>query len=70
MVLSHGTEEYVEFRKRIVRYKLFDGPLNNGNDVIFGIDEVIIGHTNEPEYRRLQNDEFMEAPTRTSALLS
>ena len=25
------------------------------------IDEVIIGHTNEPEYRRLQNNEFMEA---------
>jgi len=24
------------------------------------IDEVIIGHTNEPEYRRLQNNEFME----------
>ncbi len=25
------------------------------------IDEVIIGHTNEPEYRKLQNDELMEA---------
>ena len=25
------------------------------------IDEVIIGHTNEPEYKRLQNNEFMEA---------
>src|SRR5437763_2233342 len=25
------------------------------------IDEVILGHTNEPEYRRLQNHEFMEA---------
>lgn len=25
------------------------------------IDEVIIGHTNEPEYRRLQNNEYMEA---------
>jgi serine protein kinase len=25
------------------------------------IDEVIVGHTNEPEYRRLQNNEFMEA---------
>lgn len=25
------------------------------------IDEVIIGHTNEPEFRRLQNNEFMEA---------
>jgi len=25
------------------------------------IDEVIVGHTNEPEYRRLQNNEMMEA---------
>jgi serine protein kinase len=25
------------------------------------IDEVIIGHTNEPEYKRLENNEFMEA---------
>ena len=25
------------------------------------IDEVILGHTNEPEYRRLQSNEFMEA---------
>src|ERR1051326_541988 len=25
------------------------------------IDEVIIGHTNEPEHKRLQNNEFMEA---------
>ena len=25
------------------------------------IDEVILGHTNEPEFRRLQNNEYMEA---------
>ena len=25
------------------------------------IDEVILGHTNEPEYRRLEDNEFMEA---------
>jgi len=25
------------------------------------IDELIIGHTNEPEYRKLQNNEYMEA---------
>ncbi len=25
------------------------------------IDEVIVGHTNEPEYRKLQKNEFMEA---------
>jgi serine protein kinase len=25
------------------------------------IDEVILGHTNEPEYKRLQSNEMMEA---------
>ena len=25
------------------------------------IDEIILGHTNEPEFRKLQNNEFMEA---------
>lgn len=25
------------------------------------VDEVILGHTNEPEYRKLKNNEFMEA---------
>jgi serine protein kinase len=25
------------------------------------IDEVIVGHTNEPEYKKLENNEFMEA---------
>ncbi len=38
MILSHGTEEYVEFKKRIVRYKLFDDPIDGGKDAIFGID--------------------------------
>ena len=38
MILTHGTEEYVEFKKRIVRYKLFDDPIDHGRDAIFGID--------------------------------
>jgi len=38
MVLTHGTEEYTEFKKRIVRYKLFDDPIDHGKDGIFGID--------------------------------
>ena len=38
MILSHGTEEYVEFKKRITRFKLFDDPIDGGKDGIFGID--------------------------------
>ena len=38
MILTHGTEDYVEFKKRITRYKLFDDPIDGGKDAIFGID--------------------------------
>ena len=38
MILTHGTEEYVEFKKRITRYNLFDDPIDGGKDAIFGID--------------------------------
>ncbi len=38
MVLTYGTEEYVEFKKRITRYKLFDDPIDHGKDAIYGID--------------------------------
>ncbi len=38
MIVSHGTEEYTEFRKKIVRYKFFDDPIDDGADAIFGID--------------------------------
>ena len=35
--------------------------VEQANVPVADIDEVIIGHTNEPEYRKLQNNEFMEA---------
>ena len=38
MVMSHGTEEYKEFKKDIVRYKFFDDPFDHGKDAVFGID--------------------------------
>jgi serine protein kinase len=38
MILSYGTEEYVEFKKKIIRYKFFDDPINNGQDAIFGLE--------------------------------
>jgi len=38
MILSHGSEEYVEFKKRITRYHLFNDPIDGGRDAIFGID--------------------------------
>lgn len=38
MVLEAGTEEYVDFKKPIVRYKFFDDAANNGKDSVFGLD--------------------------------
>ena len=38
MVMHFGTEEYTEYKKRIIRYKFFDDPFDNGKDAVFGID--------------------------------
>ena len=38
LIASFGTEEYTEYKKRIVRYKFFDDPFDDGHDAVFGID--------------------------------
>ena len=38
MILSHGSEEYVEFKKRITHYHFFEDPLGEGRDAVFGLD--------------------------------
>lgn len=38
MILAAGTEEYVDFKKPIIRYKFFDDLDNNGKDAVFGLD--------------------------------
>jgi serine protein kinase len=38
MVIEAGTEEYVDFKKPVVRYKFFDDGKNNGKDAVFGLD--------------------------------
>ena len=38
MVMSYGTEEYIDCKKKIVRYKFFDDQENNGQDGVFGLD--------------------------------
>ncbi|MCA9564296.1 MAG: serine protein kinase, partial [Myxococcales bacterium] len=40
MVLSHGVEEYIDNRKRIVRYNFFSGKA--GGDAVFGLDIPIM----------------------------
>ena len=38
MVVSYGEEEYVDNKKRLVRYPFFNDPLDGGKDGIFGLD--------------------------------
>ncbi|MGK5086208.1 serine protein kinase [Bdellovibrionota bacterium FG-2] len=38
MVLTWGTESYVEYKKNIIRYKFFDDPIDHGKDAVFGLD--------------------------------
>jgi serine protein kinase len=38
MILSHGSEEYVDSKKRIVRYSFFNDEGNHGKDAVFGLD--------------------------------
>ncbi len=42
MILSHGVEEYVEFKKKINRYRFFDDPFENGADGIFGLEVALM----------------------------
>jgi serine protein kinase len=38
MIIESGTEEYIDFKKPVVRYKFFDDVENNGKDAVFGLD--------------------------------
>src|SRR5439155_2021658 len=38
MVLSHGVEEYIDNKKKLVRYKFFRDESHGGRDAVFGLD--------------------------------
>lgn len=66
-IANRGVIEFIELLKLDVAF-LYDLLSATQERVIkpkkfpqTDIDEVIIGHTNEPEYRKLQNNELMEA---------
>ncbi len=42
MIVSFGTEEYEDSRKKIVHYKFFDDPIENGKDAIYGLDAFLM----------------------------
>ncbi len=46
MILGHGTEEYVDNKKKIVHYRFFDDEQNEGADAIFGLDIPLMKFVN------------------------
>ncbi len=46
MILSHGTEEYIDNRKQVTRYRFFSDPLEGGKDAIFGLDVPLMKMVN------------------------
>ncbi|KAA3612698.1 MAG: serine protein kinase [Calditrichaeota bacterium] len=42
MILSYGTQEYEEDREKVIRYKFFDDPIDDGKDAVFGLDKQLM----------------------------
>jgi serine protein kinase len=38
MVISYGTDEYIDNKKRLTRYHFFQDPIDGGKDAVFGLD--------------------------------
>ena len=42
MILSHGVTEYTRQHERYAHYRLFDDPVDNGRDAVFGLDAPLM----------------------------
>ncbi|MFQ5706042.1 MAG: PrkA family serine protein kinase [bacterium] len=42
MILSYGTEEYQEYKEKLIKYNFFDDPIDNGRDAVFGLERPIM----------------------------
>src|SRR5216117_1509337 len=41
MILAYGIEEYVEYKKKITRYRFFRDEKHGGRDAVYGIDQSL-----------------------------
>lgn len=46
LIMSYGTEEYTEFKKKVTSYHFFRDPIENGKDAIFGLDVYLMKFVN------------------------
>jgi serine protein kinase len=42
MIMSHGTEEFTEYKNRVIRYKFFDDVMDDGADAIYGLEQALM----------------------------
>ncbi|WP_243030738.1 PrkA family serine protein kinase [Thermus altitudinis] len=42
MILAQGVEEYTLFKERLLHYRFFDDPFEEGKDAIFGLDKPLM----------------------------
>jgi serine protein kinase len=42
MILSYGTEEIVQNKEKLIKYKFFDDPIEDGRDAIFGLERPLM----------------------------
>ena len=42
MILSHGCDEYVEYKQKRVRYRFFSDSAGGGKDAVFGLDKSLM----------------------------
>jgi len=42
MILSHGRDEIIEFKERLIKYKFFDDPIDHGRDAVYGLERALM----------------------------
>ncbi len=42
MILSYGTEAVTQFKEKLIRYRFFSDPVENGKDAIFGLEKSLM----------------------------
>ena len=52
MILSYGQEEYIDNKKRLIRYNFFNDEQHDGRDAIFGLDIPLMRLVNVLQARR------------------
>jgi serine protein kinase len=46
MIISYGTEEYTENKEKLIRYKFFSDPDNDGEDAVYGLERPLMHQVN------------------------